>query len=187
MWIGACTSSIGTWMQKVAQGLLILRVSHDSAFLLGVDAFLGDIPIFLLSLVGGVVADRIDRRKILLASQMVQMSTALILTGLIALNAVHIWHILCLSFVSGIAQAFGGPAYQALVPSLVEKEDMPNAIALQSIQFNVARVVGPAVGGLAMTYLGEVWCFGLNGLSFLAPIIALILVKPKFRPQPTTD
>jgi MFS family permease len=89
--------------------------------------------------------------------------------------------------VSGIAQAFGGPAYQALVPSLVEKEDMPNAIALQSIQFNVARVVGPAVGGLAMTYLGEAWCFGLNGLTFLAPIVALILVKPKFRPQPTTD
>ncbi len=187
MWIGACTSSIGTWMQKLAQGLLILRLSHDSAFLLGLDAFLGEIPIFLLSLVGGVVADRIDRRKILLASQIVQMGTALLLAALIALHAVHIWHVLCLSFVSGIAQAFGGPAYQALVPSLVEKEDMPNAIALQSIQFNVARVIGPTFGVLAMRYLGESWCFALNGFSFLAPIIALIMVKPKFRPLPTTD
>jgi MFS family permease len=187
MWIGACTSSIGTWMQKMAQSLLILNLSNNSAFLLGLDAFLGDIPIFLLSLVGGVVADRIDRRKILLASQILQMSTALLLTALLAFHAVHIWQILCLSFVSGIAQAFGGPAYSALIPSLVEKEDMPNAIALQSIQFNVARVIGPAFGGFAMTYLGEVWCFGLNGLSFLAPIIALVLVKPKFRPQPTTD
>jgi MFS family permease len=187
MWIGACTSSIGTWMQKLAQGLLILSLSKDSAWLLGVDAFLGDIPIFLLSLVGGVVADRIDRRRILLASQIVQMSTALLLALLIATHTVHIWHILCLSFVSGIAQAFGGPAYQALIPSLVEKEDMPNAIALQSIQFNVARVVGPAVGFFALHYLGQVWCFTLNGLSFLAPIVSLILMKARFIPVPTKD
>src|SRR5882762_4626371 len=187
MWIGACTSSIGTWMQKVAQGLLILRVSHDSAFLLGLDAFLGDIPIFLLSLVGGVVADRIDRRKILLASQIVQMSTALLLAILIAFHAVHIWHILCLSFVSGIAQAFGGPAYQALIPTLVDKEDMPNAIALQSIQFNVARVLGPALGGIAMAKLGEKWCFGLNALSFLAPIISLSIITTRFLPKKTTE
>jgi MFS family permease len=187
MWIGACTSSVGTWMQKLAQGLLILSLSKDSAWLLGVDAFLGDIPIFLLSLVGGVVADRIDRRRILLASQIVQMSTALLLAVLIAFHAVHIWHILCLSFISGIAQAFGGPAYQALIPTLVEKEDMPNAIALQSIQFNVARVVGPAVGFFALHYLGQVWCFALNGFSFLAPIISLLLMKARFVPLPTKD
>jgi MFS family permease len=187
MWIGACTSSIGTWMQKMAQALLILSLSNNSAFLLGLDAFLGDIPIFLFSLVGGAVADRIDRRKILLISQFVQMGTALLLTALIAFHVVHIWQVLALSFVSGLAQAFGGPAYQALIPTLVDKEDMPNAIALQSIQFNVARVVGPAVGGFAMTYLGDVWCFGLNGLSFLAPIISLILVKPRFFPQKPTE
>src|SRR4051794_13066629 len=186
MWLGACTSSIGTWMQKLAQSWLVLKLSN-SPFLLGLDAFLGDIPIFLFSLVGGVIADRIDRRKVLLLSQYVQMASAFLLTGLIATGVVRVWHILFLSFITGLAQAFGGPAYQALVPSLVEKEDMPNAIALQSIQFNVARVIGPALGGFAMSYLGEVWCFGLNGLSFLAPIIALILVKPKFRPQPTTD
>ena len=187
MWIGACTSSIGTWMQNMAQALLILSLSNNSAFLLGLDAFLGGIPIFLFTLVGGAVADRIDRRKILLASQIVQMSCALFLTAMIALHAVQVWMVLCCSFIAGLAQAFGGPAYNALIPSLVEKEDMPNAIALQSIQFNVARIIGPVVGGLAMTYLGEVWCFALNGLSFLAPILALILVKPSFYPQKSAD
>jgi MFS family permease len=187
MWIGACISSIGTWMQVMAQGMLILNLSDNSAFLLGLDAFLGGIPIFLFSLVGGVVADRIDRRKVLLGSQFVQMGCALLLTTMLILHVVHVWEVLCLSFIVGLAQAFGGPAYQALIPTLVEKEDMPNAIALQSIQFNVARVIGPAVGGLAMTHLGQVWCFGLNGLSYLAPIISLILVKPKFMPQKTTD
>lgn len=187
MWIGACISSIGTWMQVMAQGMLILNLSDNSAFLLGLDAFLGGIPIFLFSLVGGVIADRIDRRKVLLGSQFVQMGCALLLTTMLILHVVRVWEVLCLSFIVGLAQAFGGPAYQALIPTLVEKEDMPNAIALQSIQFNVARVIGPAVGGIAMTHLGNVWCFGLNGLSFLAPIISLILVKPKFTPQKTTD
>ncbi len=187
MWIGACTSSIGTWMQVMAQGMLVLSLSNNSAFLLGLDAFLGGIPIFLFSLVGGVIADRIDRRKVLLASQYVQMSCAVLLTVLIWFGVVRVWEVLACSFVAGLAQAFGGPAYQALIPTLVEKEDMPNAIALQSIQFNVARVIGPALGGLAMTHLGQIWCFGLNGLSFLAPIIALILVKPKFLPQRSND
>jgi len=115
------------------------------------------------------------------------MGCALVMTGLILLKVVQVWHVLSISFIAGLAQAFGGPAYQALIPTLVEKEDMPNAIALQSIQFNVARVIGPVVGGLAMTHLGQVWCFGLNGLSFLAPILSLFLVKPKFQPQKSTD
>src|SRR6476620_3658326 len=131
MWIGACTSSIGTWMQIVAQGWLIYRLSH-SAFLLALDQFLSGIPIFLFSLIGGVVADRTERRKILLGSQYVQMASATILTVLVATGHVHVWHMLCLSFISGLAQAFGGPAYQALIPTLVKREDMPNAIALNS-------------------------------------------------------
>jgi MFS family permease len=186
MWIGACTSSIGTWMQIAAQSWLVLKLSN-SPFLLGLDAFLGGIPIFLFSLVGGVVADRIERRKVLLISQCIQMGAAFLLTALIAFHLVHVWHILCLSFVSGLAQAFGGPAYQALIPMLVTKEDMPNAIALQSIQFNVARVIGPALGGIALTQLGEKWCFGLNGLSFFAPIISLLLLKTRFYPPKTSE
>jgi predicted MFS family arabinose efflux permease len=184
MWIGACTSSIGTWMQIVAQGWLVYRLSH-SAFLLALDQFLGGLPIFLFSLIGGVIADRVERRKILLGSQYVQMATAALLTILVTTGVVQVWHILCLSFVSGFAQAFGGPAYQALIPTLVEKEDMPNAIALNSIQFNVAVMVGPALAGQTLARLGEKWCFGLNALSFLAPIISLSLINARFLPVKT--
>ena len=186
MWIGACTSSIGTWMQIVAQGWLIYRLSH-SAFLLALDQFLGGIPIFLFSLIGGVVADRVERRKILLTSQYVQMATAGLLTILVATGLVHVWHILCLSFISGLAQSFGGPAYQALIPTLVELDDMPNAIALNSIQFNVAVMVGPALAGQALAKLGEKWCFGLNAISFLAPIISLSIISARFLPAKTTE
>src|SRR3954471_12953644 len=186
MWIGACMSSIGTWMQIVAQGWLIYRLSH-SAFYLALDQFLSGIPIFLFSLVGGVIADRVERRRILLGSQYVQMATAALLTLLVATGVVQVWQILCLSFISGFAQAFGGPAYQALIPTLVEKEDMPNAIALNSIQFNVAVMIGPALAGQALAKLGEKWCFGLNALSFLAPVITLLIIKARFRPQKTTE
>jgi predicted MFS family arabinose efflux permease len=184
MWIGACTSSIGTWMQIVAQGWLIYRLSH-SARLLGVDRFLSGLPIFLFTMIGGVVADRAERRKILLMSQWVQMASAAILTVLVALGVVHVWEILCLSFVSGFAQAFGGPAYSALIPTLVEPEDMPNAIALNSIQFNLAVTVGPALAGITLAKLGEKWCFGLNALSFLAPIISLSMISSRFVPEST--
>ena len=186
MWFGACTSSIGTWMQIVAQGWLIYRLSH-SAFLLALDQFLGGIPIFLFSLIGGVVADRTERRKILLVSQYVQMASAGVLTVLVAVGWVHVWHILCLSFVSGLAQAFGGPAYQALIPTLVDREDMPNAIALNSIQFNMAVTIGPALAGQTLAKFGETWCFGLNALSFLAPIITLSMIAVRYLPVTTTE
>jgi MFS family permease len=186
MWVGACTSSIGTWMQIVAQGWLIYRLSHSS-FLLGLDQFLGGLPIFLFTLIGGVVADRAERRKILMISQYIQMASAGALTILVALGLTHVWPILCLSCVSGLAQAFGGPAYSALIPTLVEKEDMPNAIALNSIQFNLAVTVGPALAGITLARLGEKWCFGLNALSFLAPIISLSMISARFLPDPTKE
>ena len=186
MWMGACTSSIGTWMQIVAQGWLIYTLT-GSKFLLALDQVLGGLPIFLFSLIGGVLADRLDRRHVLLGSQYVQMSCAFILTALVATNSVHVWHILTLSCVAGFAQAFGGPAYAALIPTLVEKEDMPNAIALNSIQFNVAVTVGPALGGLALANLGQTWCFALNGLSFLGPILTLTMIRTRFLPVKTSE
>ena len=118
LWFGACVSSVGTWMQIVAQNWLVLQMTN-SPFLLGLDSFLGQIPIFLFSLIGGVAADRTDRRMLLIGSQLVQMSCAFLLAALFAFSAVQVWHILSLSFVVGLAQAFGGPAYQALVPTLV--------------------------------------------------------------------
>jgi MFS family permease len=176
LWAGAFTSSVGTWMQEVAQNWLILTMT-GSAFLLGLDAFLGDAPFLAFSLFGGVLADRMDRRRILLSSQIVQLCSALLLAGLILGGAIHVWIILTLSFVVGLAQSFGGPAYQALVPTLVDKEDLGNAVALNSIQFNLARVVGPVLAGVAFYKLGAAACFGLNGLSFLAVIAALLALK----------
>ena len=175
LWTGALGSSIGTWMQKVAQAWLIVTLAgSSSAFFLGLDSFVGELPILLLTLVGGVVADRYDRRQVLIRSQIVQMSTALTLAALVYFDAVHVGTILALSFVAGLGQAFGGPAYQALIPSLVEKKDLPNAIALNSIQFNLARVIGPLLAGATLAAWGGAACFGLNGLSFLVVIFALL-------------
>ena len=185
MWLGACTSSVGTWMQILAQSWLVYRLSNSSVYL-GLDAFFGQIPIFLFSLFGGVFADRKNRRTLLLISQFMQMGCAFGLALLVFSGAVKVWHIWCLSFAVGIAQSFGGPAYSALIPSLVKKEDLQNAIALNSIQFNLARVVGPALGGIALVKLGAAWCFTLNGLSFLAVIASLLAIRSSFIPEKAT-
>jgi MFS family permease len=193
-WIGACTSSIGTWMQIVAQNWLVVSLTH-SPFFLGLDAFLQQLPIILFSLIGGVFADRYDRRRTLLVSQVVQMGTSGALALLMYLHVVQIWHILALSFVTGCAQSFGGPAYQSLIPSLVDKKDLPNAVALNSIQFNVARVLGPLAFGLALAAFRK-WgysepqamnaCFLLNSLSFLVVINTLMMLRVKHIPPATS-
>jgi len=186
MWLGACVSTIGTWMQQAAQAWLIYDMTHK-AFYLGLDTFLAQLPIILLSLVGGVIADRMSRKKLLLLSQYGQMTTAFVLTALVHFKTVQVWEILCLSFCVGCAQAFGGPAYQALLPSLVGKEDIQNAIAMNSIQFNLARVIGPTLGGIALVKAGAEWCFGLNGLSFLAVIASLYVINVGYVPARSTE
>jgi MFS family permease len=176
LWAGAFTSSVGTWMQSVAQSWLLLTISGNPQYLAWADA-LQQAPFLVLSLVGGVLADRMDRRRILLLSQVVQLSSAFLLAGLVYAHRVEVWVILVLCLVVGVAQSFGGPAYQALVPTLVDKQDLPNAVALNSIQFNLARVIGPILAGVAFATLGAAWCFGLNGVSFFAPILALLVLQ----------
>ncbi|HEX6085600.1 MAG TPA: MFS transporter [Thermoanaerobaculia bacterium] len=176
LWFGAFTSTTGTWMQTVAQGWVVLHMTK-SAFLLGVDGFLSTGPMLIFSLFGGVVADRIDRRKIMLFSQYMQMSFAFILAWLIWTGTVQVWHILLLSFLTGSAQSFSGPSYISLLPLLVKREDMPNAIAMNSMQFNLARVIGPTLAGLALAAWGAAVCFAVNGLSFLAVILSLLLIR----------
>ena len=176
IWAGACVSSIGTWMQKLAQSWLVWTIT-GSPFYLGLDAFMGELPILLFTLVGGVVADRHSRRTILLISQCVQLSTAFALAALVHWQVVHVWHIVALSFVTGTAQAFGGPAYQSLLPSLVKKDDVPNAIALNSTQFNIARLCGPPLAALVMKVWGAAACFSLNGVSFLVVIASLLALR----------
>jgi MFS family permease len=189
-WFGACTSSIGTWTQLSAQNWMVLSLT-GSAFFLGLDAFLLQLHIMLFKLIGGVLADRRDRRRTLMTSQYIQMMTAAILALLVYFNVVIIWHILVLSFVTGLAQAFGGPAYQSLIPSLVDKKDLPNAVALNSIQFNIARVIGPLVfGGTIAAFAvrgfsdreGMAACFAVNALSFFVVIYALMSLRVKHIP-----
>ncbi len=194
-WFGACTSSIGTWMQIVAQNWLVLSLTN-SAFFLGLDAFLQQLPIILFSLIGGVFADRYDRRRTLLASQYIQMGTSGVLAILMYFHVVQIWHILVLSFVTGVAQSFGGPAYQSLIPSLVDKKDLPNAVALNSIQFNVARVIGPLAFGVTLAAFRK-WgynepqamnaCFLLNSLSFVVVINTLMMLRVKHIPPASSQ
>ena len=186
LWLGAFTSSIGTWMQKVAQNWLVLTIAGtSSAFYLGLDSFLGEAPILLFTLIGGVVADRRDRRQLLIMSQCIQMGAAFALAALVYLEVVRIWHVLALSVITGLAQAFGGPAYQSLIPSLVDKQHLPNAIALNSIQFNLARVIGPLVAGAALATFSMVACFVLNGLSFLVVIAAILSLHVRHIPIPS--
>ena len=178
LWLGALTSSIGTWMQKVAQAWLIVTLTEsNSAFYLGLDSFAGEVPILLFTLLGGVVADRRDRRHLMLSSQAVQMIVAFILAALVYSGSITVWMVITLSFISGCGQAFGGPAYQSLIPTLVGKDHLPNAVALNSIQFNLARVIGPVIAGAALASFGMVACFGLNGISFLFVIAAILALR----------
>jgi predicted MFS family arabinose efflux permease len=176
LWFGAFTSTVGTWMQTVAQGWLVLQMTN-SAFLLGVDGFLSTGPMLLFSLFGGVVADRVERRKIMLLSQYLQMAFAFTLAGLIYFDRVQVWHVFLLSFLTGSAQSFSGPAYISLLPLLVKREDVSNAVAMNSMQFNLARVVGPLLAAGTFALWGAAVCFLVNGLSFIAVIIALKLIR----------
>ena len=186
LWFGAFASTVGTWMQKVAQSWLIFDLTKSS-FFLGLDDFLGQLPILLFTVLGGVIADRYDRRHLLLGSQYAQMTTAFTLAVLVWTGIIRIEHILALSFLTGLAQAFGGPAYQSLMPTLVPRKHLPNAIALNSIQFNLSRIFGSLLAGAALAAFGTAICFGLNGLSFLVVIAALMAlsvkhIKPEHKP-----
>jgi len=172
VWLAALGSTIGTWMQNYAQAWLVFDLTKSN-FYLGLDTFLAQLPVLLFMLIGGVIADRQDRRRLLTGSQYVQMFSAFTLTALILSGHVKVWYIFLLSFVSGCGQAFGGPAYQSLIPQLVPRRDLPNAIALNSTQFNLSRVLGPTAGGIVLALVGTAGCFALNGLSFFFVVFAL--------------
>ena len=181
LWLAAFTSAAGTWMQRFAQQWLILSLT-GSAFFLGLHTFLAELPLLLFTLIGGVIADRHDRRYVLMGSQAVQMACALALTAIVFFDITRVRYILALSFIAGVAQAFGGPAFQSLIPSLVPRQHLPNAVALNSIQFSLAQAVGPLIGGVVLVALGMAACFGLNGLSFLVVLVVLGLMQV---PAPT--
>ena len=176
-WGGNFLSNIGTWMQNVAQSWLVLTLTANSAFWLGVVSFAGSIPFLLFTLFGGVVADRVDKRRLLLVTQSIMMVLAFILATLTWFKVITVWELVLLSFLNGMAMAMNAPSYQALVPRLVPREDLTNAIALNSTQFNLSRILGPTLGGYAMALFGMAGNFYLNGLSFLAVLWALTRIR----------
>jgi MFS family permease len=179
-WTGAFLSNVGTWMQAVAQGWLVLNLTN-SALWLGIDGFMATAPGLFLTLAGGVFADLVDRRRLLLYTQVVAGTAAIALAVLVHTEVVHefndVWIILGFSFVTGCCMALGGPSYQAMTFDLVGREDLANAIALNSSQFQLSRVVGPAFAGLGFKFFGLAGCFYANGLSFIAVVVALGMVR----------
>ena len=175
-WTGAFLSNVGTWMQAVAQGWLVLLLTN-SPFWLGLDGFMATAPAFVFTLVGGVFADRIDRRRLLIYTQIVAGLAALVLAVLVATNVVNRWMVLGFSFVTGCCMSLASPSYLALTYDLVGREDLANAIALNSTQFQLSRVVGPALAGVAFRVFGLAGCFFANGLSFIAVVASLGMVR----------
>jgi predicted MFS family arabinose efflux permease len=173
---GQLVSLVGTWMQSTAQGYLIYVLTGSSAYL-GYIALASGIPTWFFTLYGGVIADRISRRTLLVITQSAMMVLAFILSALVFTNTVKPWHILVLAFLLGVTTAFDAPARQSFVRELVSREHMVNAIALNSAMFNLGTVVGPAIAGLTYAAIGAAWCFSINGVSFIAVIIALLVMK----------
>jgi MFS family permease len=175
-WSGNFLSNIGTWMQNVAQGWLVLTITN-SAFWLGVVGFAGSIPFLFFTLFGGVIADRVNKRRLLLVTQTVMMILAFLLAALAWFKVITVWEIAAIAFMNGSAMSMNAPSYQALVPRLVKRKDLTNAIALNSAQFNMSRILGPTLGGYAMVLFGVAGNFFLNGMSFLAVIWALLHIR----------
>jgi MFS family permease len=175
-WSGAFLSNTGTWMQAVAQGWLVLQLSN-SPFWLGLDGFMATAPGLLLTLAGGVFADLMDRRRLLIFTQIVAGLAAATLGVLVATHVVQVWMILGLSFVTGCCLAIAGPSYMALVFDLVGREDLANAVALNSTQFQLARVLGPVFAAVGFKLFGLAGCFFANGLSFVAVVTGLKMVR----------
>ncbi len=181
---GQLISNIGTWMQIIAQSWLVYQIGH-SEITLGWVAFAGALPMLVVSPFAGVVVDRFSRQKLLIMTQTGAMLLAFILAYLSFSNIVKEWHIIVLASFMGLVNAFDAPARQSFVPEMVGKEDLPNAIALNSIMFNSSRVIGPAIGGLLLVIFGAAWCFTINGISFIAVIIGLLLMKLPNLPRHT--
>jgi MFS family permease len=177
-WLGAFLSNVGTWMQAVAQGWLVLLLTN-SAFWLGLDGFVATAPGFIFTLLGGVFADLIDRRRLLLYTQVIAGIAAMGLAILVWTDVVNRWMVLGFSFVTGCCMALASPSYLAMTYDLVGREDLANAIALNSTQFQLSRVVGPTLAGVAFKLFGLAGCFFANGISFVAVVAALWVVRPE--------
>src|SRR6266566_1788212 len=177
LWMGAFLSSIGFWVQAVGQAWQILQLTN-SALLLGLVGFTATLPNIILALFGGVIADRFDRRRLLMATQSIFMSTAALLGILTTLHIITVWQIILMALINGTFNTVGLPAWQAFIGDLVQQEQFKQGIALNSMQFNLSRVIGPAIGGISISMFGMAGSYYLNAVSYLAVIIPLVLMRP---------
>jgi len=177
-WISSLFSNIGTWMQQVAQPWVILNLTH-SAFWVGMDSFVMNAPGWIFTLWGGVLADRFDRKKIVLWCQSIQFFFVFILLVLLVLGKIQIWIILVSSFFIGVTDSLSMPAFQSIIPSIVDQKDVPRAVALNSIQFNLSRILGPAVAGMVIAAYGASVCYGANLISFIPFFLSLYWIYPR--------
>ena len=182
-WFGSLLSNIGTWMQSVAEPWLLLSIG-GSSFLLGLDAFAMNAPFWILVLLGGVLADRRDRTRIIFFFQGIQMLCPVVIVALVATGWIRVWMIIVLSLIVGITDALSMPAFSSLIPSIVSRSDLKPALALNSIQFNLSRVMGPAIAGLVMMKYGFLWCFGANSASYIPFFLSIYWLRPAARVLP---
>ncbi|MEW6685207.1 MAG: MFS transporter [Candidatus Edwardsbacteria bacterium] len=185
-WFGQLISLIGTWMQSVAQGWLVLQLTN-SPFKLGFVATIASLPMLFLSPIGGAVADRLSKKNLIILTQIIAMILAFLIAGLISLGWIRYWQIMVIAGMLGVVNAFDAPARQSFVIEMVGRADLMNAIALNSSMFNASRIIGPAIAGLLIAAMGLVGCFYLNGISFLAVIVGLFLMRGKFEPKASSD
>ncbi len=179
-WSASLLSNVGTWMQSVAEPWLVLTIG-GSSFLLGLDAFAMNAPFWMLGLLGGVLADRADRSLIIYLFQGIQMLCPVLIIALVAMGWIKVWMIIAVSLVVGITDALSAPAFSSLIPSIVSREDLRPALALNSIQFNLSRVLGPAVAGLIMLKYGFLWCFSANAVSYIPFFFSIHWLRPPAR------
>ena len=180
--VGQGISLVGTWMQNVGEGWLILTLTN-SPFYVGLTAALSSVGVLLFSLYAGVIADRVDKRRFIILMQLAFMIEAFTVSILIWTNAIAVWQVLVLATTLGLASAFDIPMRQAFVVEMVGKDDLMNAIALNSSLFNAARVIGPAIAGLLIGTVGIAWCYFLNGLSYIAVIAGLLMMRLPYDPR----
>jgi len=183
---GQLISLVGTWMQTVAQSWLVYRIT-GSSLLLGSVGFASQIPVFLVAPLGGIVADRFNRQRVVITTQVCSMVLAFVLAALTLSGRVQVWHIFVLAALLGVVNAFDVPGRQSFLVDMVGREDLMNAIALNSSMFNGARIIGPAVAGILVAKIGEGWCFFVNAVSYIAVIIGLLMMRVECRPRVTTS
>jgi MFS family permease len=183
-WVSSLLSNMGTWMQQIAQPWMVLKLSN-SPFWVGLDSFALNVPGLLFTLLGGVLADRVNRQRLILIMQGIQFLCVLALVILLITGLLKVWMIVSISFLVGSTDALSNPSFQTIVPSMVSQRDIPRAISLNSTQYNLSRILGPVIAGIVIARFGAIACFGANAASYFPFLLSIYFIYPRKRVKPT--